>query len=197
MTPVWTRSGTPVPYPEAMAEMEAHVDAMIRGETGERIWLLEHPPLYTGGTSADKGDLLTPDRFPVFETRRGGQYTYHGPGQRVVYLMLDLNRRGRDVRAYVAALEAWMIATLAEFGVTGVVREGRVGVWVVRPEKPPLPDGSPRRTRSPPSVSASAAGSPSTGSPSTWSPTSPTTTGSCPAASRATVSPASSISACR
>ena len=147
MTPVWTRSGTPVPYPEAMAEMEAHVDAMIRGETGERIWLLEHPPLYTGGTSADKGDLLTPDRFPVFKTRRGGQYTYHGPGQRVVYLMLDLNRRGRDVRAYVSALEAWVIATLAEFGVTGVVREGRVGVWVVRPEKPPLPDGSPREDK--------------------------------------------------
>ncbi|MEO0388375.1 MAG: lipoyl(octanoyl) transferase LipB [Pseudomonadota bacterium] len=123
--------------------MEAHVASMLSGQAGEAVWLLEHPPLYTAGSSADPKDLLTPDRFPVFETRRGGQYTYHGPGQRVAYAMLDLNRRGRDVRAYVAALEDWIIRTLAEFGVRGERRAGRVGVWVVRPDKPPRADGTP------------------------------------------------------
>lgn len=143
----WMISDSPVAYEEAVAWMEARADAIARGEAPEAIWLLEHPPLYTAGTSARREDLRDPDRFPVFETRRGGQYTYHGPGQRVVYVMLDLNRRGRDVRAFVAALEAWVIATLAAFNVTGEVRAGRVGVWVARPDKPPLPDGTPREDK--------------------------------------------------
>ena len=133
----------PVPYPEAMAAMESRVEAMLAGRADELVWLLEHPPLYTAGTSARAGDLLWPDRFPVYPSRRGGEYTYHGPGQRVAYAMLDLNRRGRDVRAYVGRLEAWVIAALAEFGVRGEVRPGRIGVWVVRPDRPPQPDGSP------------------------------------------------------
>jgi lipoyl(octanoyl) transferase len=112
--------------------MEAEVAAIIAGEAPERVWLLEHPPLYTAGTSADPKDLLTPDRFPVFKSGRGGQYTYHGPGQRVAYAMLDLRRREPSVRAYVAALEQWVIDTLAHFNVTGERREGRVGVWVDR-----------------------------------------------------------------
>ncbi len=139
----WKTSDGLTPYPEAMADMESHVNAMISGAAEERIWLLEHPPLYTGGTSAEQSDLLTPERFDVFETRRGGQYTYHGPGQRVVYVMLDLNKRGRDVRAYVTQLENWVIATLAEFNITGKVDPNRVGVWVERPEKPSLPNGLP------------------------------------------------------
>lgn len=130
-----TREGL-LAYPQAVADMDAHVDAMARREAGEAIWLVEHPPLYTAGTSALPRDLTDPDRFPVYATKRGGQYTYHGPGQRVVYLMLDLSRRGRDVRKFVKALEGWIIATLAEFNVDGVVREGRVGVWVSRPDKP-------------------------------------------------------------
>ena len=121
-----------VPYPQAMAVMDAHVDRIARGEEGERVWLLEHPPLYTAGTSAHAGDLVEPDRFPVFRTGRGGQYTYHGPGQRVAYVMLDLRRRGGDVRAFVAALEQWVIDTLADFNVRGERREDRVGVWVRR-----------------------------------------------------------------
>jgi len=129
------------PYPDAMSLMEAHVNALIKGEAQEEIWLLEHPPLYTAGTSAERRDLLTPDRFEVFETRRGGQYTYHGPGQRVAYVMLDLNKRGRDVRAYVHQLEAWIISTLAQFNVTGKVDPDRIGVWVERPEKPKLHNG--------------------------------------------------------
>ena len=132
-----------VPYEDAVAAMEARVEAIAAGRAGELVWLLEHPPLYTAGTSARPGDLLAPVRFPVYPTRRGGQYTYHGPGQRVVYVMLDLGRRGRDVRRFVHALEAWVIAALADFQVAGAVREGRVGVWVPRPERPPLPDGSP------------------------------------------------------
>ena len=123
--------------------MEARVDAMLAGLAGEQVWLLEHPPLYTAGTSAKPADLLWPDRFPVYPSRRGGEYTYHGPGQRVAYAMLDLNRRGRDVRAYVWRLEEWVIRTLAAFAVRGERRPGRVGVWVVRPERPPQPDGSP------------------------------------------------------
>ncbi len=127
--------------------MEARADAIARGEADELIWLVEHPPLITAGTSARDADLIAPDRFPVYSTRRGGQYTYHGPGQRVVYVMLDLNRRGRDVRAFVQSLENWVIATLAEFGVTGEIRPDRVGVWVTRPDKPPLPDHSPREDK--------------------------------------------------
>ncbi|EFM59555.1 lipoate-protein ligase B [Brucella sp. BO2] len=106
------------------------------------MWLVEHPPLYTAGTSANAEDLLTPDRFPVFNTGRGGEYTYHGPGQRVAYVMLDLKRRREDVRAFVASLEQWIIETLAAFNIKGERREDRVGVWVVRPEKPRLADGS-------------------------------------------------------
>ncbi len=130
-------------YEAAVQEMERRVDAIIAGTADEAIWLLEHPPLYTAGTSAQRDDLITPDRFPVYDTRRGGQYTYHGPGQRVAYVMLDLNRRGRDVRAFVKSLEHWVIETLASFNVTGELRDGRVGVWVPRPEKPKHPDGSP------------------------------------------------------
>ena len=137
----WKISDGLVDYEEALAFMEARVEAIAAGMAEECIWLLEHPPLYTAGTSARPEDLTDPDRFPVYEARRGGQYTYHGPGQRVVYLMLDLNRRGRDVRAFVQQLEAWVIATLERFNVTGHIREGRVGVWVERPEKPPTAAG--------------------------------------------------------
>jgi lipoyl(octanoyl) transferase len=140
----WTTSPAPVPYNDALAAMEARVAGIAAGTLPEAVWLLEHPPLYTAGTSADPRDLRAPARFPVHPTRRGGQYTYHGPGQRVAYVMLDLNTRGRDVRAYVRALEDWIIATLATFNVRGERRAGRVGVWVARPDKPPLPDGTPR-----------------------------------------------------
>jgi lipoyl(octanoyl) transferase len=141
--PEWRVSRGLTPYPQATAEMEARVEAMLAGEAGELVWLLEHPPLYTAGASAKPADLLEPGRFPVFPSRRGGEHTYHGPGQRVVYAMLDLNRRGRDVRAYVRRLEDWAIRALAEFNVAAERRPGRVGVWVARPDKPPLPDGSP------------------------------------------------------
>lgn len=141
--PDWRISDGLVPYPQALAEMEARVEAIIAGRAPELVWLLEHPPLYTAGTSARREDLLEPDRFPVYPTRRGGEYTYHGPGQRVAYVMLDLNRRGRDVRAFVRQLEDWVIRTLAEFAVKGERRPGRVGVWVVRPDRPAQPDGSP------------------------------------------------------
>ncbi|MBF9034269.1 lipoyl(octanoyl) transferase LipB [Rhodobacterales bacterium HKCCE2091] len=143
----WLISPGPVPYETALSEMEARAAAIAEGRASEAVWLLEHPPLYTAGTSADPADLRDPDRFPVYQTRRGGQYTYHGPGQRVVYVMLDVGARGRDVRAFVSGLEAWVIATLAEFGVTGERRAGRVGVWVRRPEKPPLPDGTGREDK--------------------------------------------------
>ena len=133
--PEWRISSLPVPYDEAVAEMEARVEAIAEGRARELVWLLEHPPLYTAGTSADARDLIDPKRFPVFKTGRGGQYTYHGPGQRVAYVMLDLKRRKPDVRAFVEDLERWLIAALAEFNVTGELREGRVGVWVRRPEK--------------------------------------------------------------
>lgn len=143
----WITSDAPVPYDTAVTEMEARANAIARGEAGEAVWLLEHPALYTAGTSAKRADLRDPDRFPVFETRRGGQYTYHGPGQRVAYVMLDLNTRGRDIRRYVEQLETWVIAALAEFNIRGEIRDGRVGVWVERPEKAPLPDGSPREDK--------------------------------------------------
>jgi lipoyl(octanoyl) transferase len=143
----WITSDEPVSYEAAVAWMEDRAEAIAAGRADEAIWLLEHPPLYTAGTSAKPEDLKDPDRFEVHQSRRGGQYTYHGPGQRVVYVLLDLNRRGRDIRAFVGALEAWVIATLASFNVTGEVRPGRVGVWVARPEKPPLPDGTPREDK--------------------------------------------------
>lgn len=128
----WAVSSRPIPYPEAVAAMEARAAAIAEGTAGELIWLLEHPPLYTAGISAKGGDLLSPDRFPVFESGRGGQFTYHGPGQRVAYVMLDLKERQRDVRAFVAALEDWVIGALARFNVVGELRDGRVGVWVER-----------------------------------------------------------------
>ena len=128
----WAISVTPVPYPAAVAAMEARAAAIAEGTAGELVWLLEHPPLYTAGVSAKGTDLIEPDRFPVFASGRGGQYTYHGPGQRVAYVMLDLTRRGRDVRAFVEALEAWIIDALAAFNVVGEMRQGRVGVWVER-----------------------------------------------------------------
>jgi len=134
-------------YRAAETFMETRAAAIARGEADEAIWLVEHPPLYTAGTSARRQDLIAPDRFPVYPSKRGGQYTYHGPGQRVVYVMLDVGKRGRDVRAFVKSLEEWVIATLAHFGVQGEIRAGRVGVWVVRPEKPPAPDGSPREDK--------------------------------------------------
>jgi lipoyl(octanoyl) transferase len=141
--PEWCISDRPVPYPDAMEAMEAHVAKMIAGTARERVWLLEHPPVYTAGTSARVEDLLDPGPFPVHATRRGGEYTYHGPGQRVAYAMLDLNRRERDVRAYVHRLEEWVIRTLAAFEVRGERRAGRVGVWVARPDRPSAPDGTP------------------------------------------------------
>ncbi len=143
----WITTDGLTDYRAAEAFMEARAAAIARGEADELIWLVEHPPLYTAGTSARREDLIAPDRFPVFDSKRGGQYTYHGPGQRVVYVMLDVGARGRDVRAFVQALEAWVIETLAAFGVRGEVRAGRVGVWVTRPEKPPAPDGSPREDK--------------------------------------------------
>ncbi len=128
----WAVSTDYVPYPAAVAAMEARAAAIADGTAGELVWLLEHPPLYTAGISAKRADLIEPDRFPVFESGRGGQYTYHGPGQRVAYVMLDMTRRGRDIRAFVEALEAWIIDALAAFNVVGEMREGRVGVWVER-----------------------------------------------------------------
>ena len=121
-----------VPYREAESAMEARVEAIAQGRAGELVWLLEHPPLYTAGVSAKAGDLLDATRFPVFRSGRGGQFTYHGPGQRVAYVMLDLTRRGRDVRLFVRALQAWIIEALAGLGVEGQVRDDRVGVWVER-----------------------------------------------------------------
>ncbi|HEY9164287.1 MAG TPA: lipoyl(octanoyl) transferase LipB [Magnetovibrio sp.] len=120
-------------YADAHAFMEERAAAIRAGDAPERVWLVEHPPLYTAGTSADAADLIEPERFPVFETGRGGQYTYHGPGQRVAYAMLDLKLRNSDVRAYVHDLEEWMIRTLARFDIKGERRDGRVGIWVVRP----------------------------------------------------------------
>ncbi|HEV2533537.1 lipoyl(octanoyl) transferase LipB, partial [Phenylobacterium sp.] len=128
----WAVSRAPVAYDAAVAAMEARAAAIAEGRAGELVWLLEHPPLYTAGVSAKPGDLLEPGRFPVFQSGRGGQFTYHGPGQRVAYVMLDLSARERDVRAFVAALEAWLIGALARFSVRGEVRPGRVGVWVER-----------------------------------------------------------------
>jgi lipoyl(octanoyl) transferase len=121
-------------YVQAVAEMEGRAEAIRAGTASEQIWLVEHGPLYTAGTSARPDELVTPDRFPVHQAARGGRYTYHGPGQRVVYVMLDLKARGGDVRAFVQALEAWVIGTLARFGLPGEIRDGRVGVWVPHPK---------------------------------------------------------------
>ncbi len=129
--PEWKISDQPVPYPEALAAMEARAAAIADGTAGEQVWLLEHPPIYTAGTSANDADLLDA-RFPVYRTGRGGQFTYHGPGQRVGYAMLDLKTRTPDVRAYVRDLEQWLIEALAQFNVKGERREGRVGIWVQR-----------------------------------------------------------------
>jgi len=130
----WRISDRPVPYPDSLAEMDHRVAEIAAGTAPELVWLLEHPPLYTSGTSGKPADLLDP-RFPTFQTGRGGQVTYHGPGQRVAYVMLDLKRRRPDVRAYVAGLEEWIIRTLDAFNVRGERREDRVGVWVKRPDK--------------------------------------------------------------
>lgn len=139
----WRIAPHPIAYDDAVRTMEEHVAGITDGTRSELIWLVEHPALYTAGTSADEADLVQPDRFPVFKTGRGGQYTYHGPGQRVAYVMLDLSKRGKDVRAFVAGLESWIIATLDQFNVRGERREDRVGVWVERREKGSAPDGSP------------------------------------------------------
>ena len=138
----WKLSEGFVDYPDAVAHMDRQVAGIRAGTLPEQIWLLEHPPIYTAGTSANAADLLSPDRFPVYQAQRGGEYTYHGPGQRVAYVMLDLDKRGRDIRAFVASLESWVIAALAQFNVRGEIRPGRVGVWVERPDRPALPDGS-------------------------------------------------------
>ncbi|GHB02969.1 octanoyltransferase [Algimonas arctica] len=130
----WQRAADPVPYEAALHQMETRAAAIAAGEAQEQVWLLEHPPLYTAGTSADPADLVDPDRFAVFKAGRGGQYTYHGPGQRVAYLMLDLRTRGRDVRCFVSGVEQVVIETLAELGVTGDRRTGRIGVWVDKPD---------------------------------------------------------------
>ncbi len=133
--PEWRFSGGEKAYAQALAEMEARVEAIAAGREPELVWLLEHPALITAGTSAGEGELLVSDRFPVFKTGRGGRYTYHGPGQRVGYVMLDLKARGGDVRKFVHDLEEWLIRTLAAFGVIAGRREGRIGVWVARPDK--------------------------------------------------------------
>jgi lipoyl(octanoyl) transferase len=128
----WRVSDGLVPYPDALAVMEARVEAIHRGEAPELVWLLEHPPLITSGTSAKPADLIEPKRFPVFAAGRGGQHTYHGPGQRIAYVMLDLRKRGQDLRRYIHQLEEWIILTLEAFDVKGERREGRVGIWVSR-----------------------------------------------------------------
>ena len=128
----WLISDAPVAYPDALAFMEDRVAGIHAGNAPEAVWLLEHPPLYTAGTSADEAELLDPDRFPVYQTGRGGRYTYHGPGQRIAYVMVDLTKRGNDVRAFVKNLEQWVIRTLARFNVTAESRDDRVGIWVRR-----------------------------------------------------------------
>lgn len=141
--PEWIITDGLTDYEMALAFMEDRVDAIARGQADECVWLLEHPPLYTAGTSANPADLIDPQRFPVHQARRGGEYTYHGPGQRVIYVMLDVGKRGRDVRRFVQDLENWVIATLDRFNVKGEIRDGRVGVWVERPDKPLQASGQP------------------------------------------------------
>jgi len=137
----WRTDDAPLPYDAAVAAMEAQVEGIRAGTAPELIWLLEHPPLYTAGTSSRSEDLRQPDRFPVHRSGRGGQFTYHGPGQRIAYVMLDLERRGRDLRGFVCALEQWVIDTLACFDVAGERRTGRAGVWIDRTRHPPLSGG--------------------------------------------------------
>ena len=137
----WITSQGLTPYSDALTLMEDRVAQISAGTADEAIWLVEHPPIYTAGTSAKPKDLLEPDKFPVHEAHRGGEYTYHGPGQRVVYIMLDVGARGRDVRAFVNQIEGWIIATLETFNIQGERRVGRVGVWVNRPDKPRQPNG--------------------------------------------------------
>lgn len=137
----WIKTEKFIDYPNALEQMEQIVSGLISGNDLEHIWLLEHPELYTAGTSANLSDLIDPDLFPVYSSQRGGQYTYHGPGQRIAYTMLDLNKRGKDVRKYVHSLEEWIIQTLAEFDIKGERRKDRVGVWVVRDDKPPSSSG--------------------------------------------------------
>lgn len=143
----WITSKGLVDYREAEAWMEERASFIAAGNADECVWLVEHAPLYSAGTSAKSEDLTDPKRFPVYETRRGGQYTYHGPGQRVVYVMLDVGKRGRDVRRFVQDLEHWVIATLACFTIKGEIKEGRVGVWVERPEKPLTAQGGIREDK--------------------------------------------------
>lgn len=138
----WITSTGLTDFREAEAWMETRVADIHTGEADECIWLVEHPALYTAGTSAKIADLTDPDRFPVYDTKRGGQYTYHGPGQRVAYTLLDVGKRGHDVRLFVQQLEAWVITALSEFNVTGAIRDGRVGVWVDRPDKPLMESGN-------------------------------------------------------
>lgn len=137
----WIATDGLTDFRKAEKWMEARAEAIARGEARECIWLVEHPALYSAGTSAKEVDLVDPDRFPIYATRRGGQYTYHGPGQRVAYVMLDVGARGRDVRKFVQDLEHWVIDTLSQFNVAGHIREGRVGVWVERPDKPATDSG--------------------------------------------------------
>lgn len=137
----WMKTEKFINYPDALEQMEQIVSGLISGNDLEHVWLLEHPELYTAGTSANLSDLIDPDLFPVYSSQRGGQYTYHGPGQRIAYTMLDLNKRGKDVRKYVHSLEEWIIQTLAEFDIKGERRKDRVGVWVVRDDKPPTSSG--------------------------------------------------------
>ena len=137
----WIKTDEFIAYPDALERMEQIVSRLISGNDLEHVWLLEHPELYTAGTSANLSDLIDPDLFPVYSSQRGGQYTYHGPGQRIAYTMLDLNKRGKDVRKYVHSLEEWIIQTLAEFDIKGERRKDRVGVWVVRDDKPPSSSG--------------------------------------------------------
>ena len=134
--PAWEVTDGLTDYPVALSRMQALAMAIRAGTEGERIWLVEHPPLYTAGTSANPAELVDPNRFPVFNAGRGGRYTYHGPGQRTVYVMLDLAARGRDVRIFVASLEQWLIEALADFGIQGQIIPGKVGVWVGSPEGP-------------------------------------------------------------
>ena len=175
----WRTSAGLVPYPEALATMEERVAAIRERGAPELVWLLEHPPLYTAGTSAAPGELLDAARFPVYAAGRGGRYTYHGPGQRIAYLMLDLKRRGGDIRRFVHQLEELAIRTLADFGVRGERREGRIGIWVALPTA--------ARPRSGRSACGCAAGSATTGWRSTCGRISGTSTASCPVASASMV----------
>ncbi|WP_417524559.1 lipoyl(octanoyl) transferase LipB [Marinovum sp.] len=143
----WIISDGLTDYDEAVRFMETRAAAIAEGRAEEAVWLVEHPPLYTAGTSARIEDLTDPDRFPVYASKRGGQYTYHGPGQRVAYVMLDVGRRGRDVRRFVHQLETWVIATLDAFNVKGEIRDGRVGVWVTRGDKPLSATGQPQEDK--------------------------------------------------